>query len=210
MKVFLALILLPVFSMGQEFAEIQLPPPQTSGGMPLLDALRQRHSSREFSAQKPDLQTLSDLLWAANGFNRMQEQKRTAPSSRNNQEIDIYLAMEHGLFLWDAAANKLKPVVNRDIREATGKQDFVKTAGLNLIYVADYARCKDGKTVHQVNASHINAGFIAQNVYLFCTSRGLNTVVRGYFDADLLAKEMELKENQSVILTQTVGFPPGK
>ncbi|HRY33858.1 MAG TPA: SagB/ThcOx family dehydrogenase [Bacteroidales bacterium] len=210
MRFFLALILLPVFSQGQELNEIQLPPPQTSGGIPLMDALRERHSSREFSARKPDLQTLSDLLWAADGFNRPTEQKRTAPSSMNYQEIDIYLAMEDGLYLWDAVTNKLKPVVRRDIREHTGKQDFVKTAGLNLVYVADFARCRDGKTEHQVHASHINSGFIAQNVYLFCASRGLNTVVRAYFDAGLLAKAMGLTENQFVILTQTVGFPPGE
>jgi SagB-type dehydrogenase family enzyme len=185
---------------------IALPAPRTEAGMPLMQALKTRSSTREFSRKDLSLQTLSDLLWAGFGISRA-DGKRTAPSARNMQEIDIYVAKAAGLFRYNAKDNALELIIPEDIREATGKQDFVKTAPINLIYVADLA--KTGKTGDRTDSwVALDTGFIAENVYLFCASEGLATVVRGMFDSEKLAKTMRLKPDQKIILTQTIGYKP--
>ena len=199
-------IILQVSAMSQTNV-IKLPEPKKTGGIPLMDALSKRHSDREFSTEKLSLQTLSDLLWAGYGINRKEDKKRTVPSSMNYQEIDVYCALPDGLFLYDAVQNALIKVVDADLREFTGKQPFVKDAGMNLIYVADYSRIEKEVNEYQYRASYANSAFIAQNVYLFCASDGLATVIRAYFDEPVLAEKMKLKKNCKIILCQTVGYP---
>jgi SagB-type dehydrogenase family enzyme len=193
---------------AQEIKPIKLPQPRTQGGMPLMDALKARKSSRSFSEREIPLDVLSDLLWAAFGINRPEEGKRTAPSSRNWQEIDIYVAMKHGLYLYDAKTNTLEPVLAKDIRALTGTQSFVSKAPINLIFVADFDRMGKASDEDKRFSSAADCGFISQNVYLFCASAGLATVVRGSIDRDTLAKEMKLRPSQRIILAQTVGYPP--
>ena len=205
--VFLTVLLLMFAASAYSQDIIKLPAPQTEGGMPLMQALKERKSGREFSSKKLSQQTLSNLLWAAWGINRPNGH-RTAPSARNLQDIDIYVAMSDGLFLYDAKDNQLKKISNEDIRAATGVQGYVKDAALNLIYVSDLARLKvtDPKAVEFYTGAH--TGFIAQNVYLFCASAGLSTVVRGSVDRDALAKIMKLRPDQKITLAQSVGYPP--
>ncbi len=185
---------------------IQLPKPQTDGGKPLMQALSERKTSREFSTQELPDQVLSNLLWAAFGINRP-DGKRTAPTAMNQQEIDIYVATAKGLFLYDANANALIPVLKEDIRAKTGGQPFVATAPVNLVYVADYAKMTRGSDEDKDFYSAADTGFIAQNVYLFCASEGLATVVRGYVNKPALAKAMNLRPDQKITLAQTVGYP---
>lgn len=187
---------------------ISLPKPRQSGGAPLLEALRMRRSSREFDNRELDLDVLSDLLWAAFGVNRP-DGHRTAPSARNWQEIDIYAALKDGLYLLDPTNWTLKRISAEDIRAATGMQDFVATAPLNLVYVADLSRTDSQDRQEQRFYSALDAGFISQNVYLFCASQGLATVVRGLVDRRALAKLMGLRLQQRVIVAQTVGHPRG-
>jgi SagB-type dehydrogenase family enzyme len=187
---------------------ISLPKPRQSGGAPLLEALRMRRSSREFDNRELDLDVLSDLLWAAFGVNRP-DGHRTAPSARNWQEIDIYAALKDGLYLLDPKNWTLKRILAEDIRAATGMQDFVATAPLNLVYVADLSRTDSQDRQEQRFYSALDAGFISQNVYLFCASQGLATVVRGLVDRRALAKLMGLRLQQRVIVAQTVGHPRG-
>lgn len=189
---FIALGLL--LSLNTFAQDIQLPQPVKTGGMPLMEALNKRSSHREFSSEEIDNQTLSNLLWAAWGYNR--NDRRTAPSSQNKQEMDLYVVKKSGAYLYDAKANKLIQVSNQDLRKSMGKQDFVGTAPLNIIFVAN--KSKGG-------APATDSGFISQNIYLFCASEGLGTVVRGWFDAKEVSKALGLKDNQEVILTQTVG-----
>ena len=183
-----------LFFTTMQAQDITLPQPVKTGGMPLMEALSKRSSSREFSPEKLDNQTLSNLLWAAWGYNR--EDKRTAPTANDRQEIDLYVVMESGAYLYDARANKLIFVTKEDVRANTGKQDFAGTAPLNIVFVAD--KTKEG-------APHTDSGFISQNIYLYCASEGLATVVRGWFDADEVKKALNLNDTQSVVLTQTVG-----
>jgi len=125
----------------------------------------------------------------------------------NWQEIDIYVARKDGLYLYDANKNVLNKILDEDIRGATGGQDFVKDAPINLVFVADYSRMGDSPKESKDFYSATDTGFISQNVYLYCTSEGLRTVVRGWVDREKLGKVMKLKENQKIILAQTVGYP---
>ncbi len=193
--------------MAQELKPILLPQPQTAGGRPLMQVLKDRHSSREFRSDKLPPQVLSNLLWAAFGVNRPDSGKRTAPSAMNRQEIDIYVAMQDGLYVYEAKANALNPVLAQDLRGATGMQPFVKDAPLNLVYVADFAKAGGASSEDQVIYAAAGTGFISQNVYLFCASEGLATVVRASFDRVGLPKLMKLRPDQRIILVQTVGYP---
>ena len=205
--VFVVLNLLPISSWANQQEPIPLPEPDTNGGRPLMQVLKDRRTSREFSGRELSLQVLSDMLWAAFGINRPESGKRTAPSAVNWQEIDIYIALEPGLYLYDAGANVLQPVLGEDIRSATGQQAFVAGAPVNLIFVADYSRM--GSTSEQTKDfySATDTGFISQNVSLFCASEGLVTVVRGLIDRQALAERMDLRPDQKIILAQTVGYP---
>lgn len=186
---------------------LALPPAQQSGGKPLLEALKQRHSAREFSAEELPIEVLSNLLWAAFGVNRPASGGRTAPSAHDWEEIDLYVATAGGLYVYDAGEHLLKKRLDRDIRAQTGMQTFVGEAPLDLVYVADLARMEQASAEEKAQYAGPDAGFIAQNVYLFCASEGLATVVRGMVDRKRLAKLMGLSPHQKIILAQTVGYP---
>jgi SagB-type dehydrogenase family enzyme len=192
---------------AQELKPIQLPPPQTEIGKPLMQALKLRQSSRSFDSKPLPLQELSNLLWAADGINRPESGKRTAPSAVNWQEVDIYVALPEGLFLYEAKTHSLAPVIARDLREATGRQPFVKDAPLNLVYVSDFAKMKNASEDDKMLYGAADVGFVAQNVYLYCASQGLAVVVRAMVDRPTLAKELNLRPEQRIILSQTVGYP---
>jgi SagB-type dehydrogenase family enzyme len=203
----LLLLTLGTATAADEPQPIQLPVPQVDGGMPLMQALKDRHSTREFSTDTLSLQTLSNLLWAAFGINRPENDHRTAPSAMNWQEVDIYVALPGGTYVYDARANQLEPVTAEDVRALTGLQPFVKDAPLNLIYVADYARTKRASEEDRNLYSGADVGFIGQNVYLFCASEGLATVIRGSVEREPLSKALKLRPDQKIILAQTVGYP---
>jgi nitroreductase len=187
---------------------LQLPPPKRSGGMPLLQALDQRCSRREFSTRPLSEQDLSNLLWAAFGLNRS-DGGRTAPSALNAQEIDVYAALAGGLYVYDAKSRALRLIDRCDARRVTGYQDFVDEAPLDLIYVADSAHLRTVPHDQRALFSGACAGAIAQNVYLYCASAGLATVVRAWLDRAALAKALRLGDDQQVLLSQTVGYPAG-
>ena len=185
---------------------IQLPKPQTYGGKPLMQALKDRKTSRKFSSEKLPMKILSNMLWAACGINR-ENGKRTAPTAYNNQETDVYVAMAEGLYLYDAKANILVGVLAGDIRAATGIQSFVKDAPVNLVFVADFAKMGNMSADKKEFYAATNTGFISQNVYLYCASEGLSTVVRGLVDRPVCHAAMKLRPDQKVILAQSVGYP---
>ena len=184
---------------------VRLPEPETEGGRPLMQVLLERKSSRSFSREDIPLQTLSNLLWAAFGINRPDSGKRTAPSAVNRQETDIYVARSDGLYLYDAAEHSMKPVSDADVRGLTGYQAFAADAPLNLIYVADFSRMAGFEKRFY---SAAGAGSISQNVYLFCASEGLATVVRGLVPRPALAAVMKLGPARHIVLAQSVGYPP--
>ncbi len=184
----------------------ELPTPERAGGMPLMSALKLRHSTREYSERLLREQTVSNLLWAAFGINRPSGD-RTAPYWRHIMVIDIYLAMADGVWLYEPKGHALVPYMANDIRAQTGTQDFVATAPLNLIYVAHGERMTDISPADRRLYASVDTGFIGQNVYLFCASEGLVTVFRGAVDYPKLTRTLNLPDQQFVTFAQTVGYP---
>jgi SagB-type dehydrogenase family enzyme len=202
--------ILAVFFTGaaQEGAsDIGLPKPQLDKGRPLMQVLKDRKSSRVFDSKPLSRQDLSNLLWAAFGINRPEKGGRTAPSAMDRQEIDVYVSLAEGLYLYEAKSNSLKKIHGKDIREMTGKQPFVKDAAANVILVADFSRVKHAEQADSKLYAAADAGFISQNIYLYCASEGLATVVRASIDKASLAAAMQLKPQQEIIFAQTVGYP---
>jgi len=197
----------PTITLAQEPKPIQLLTPQPGGGSPLMQLLWKRKSSRQFSPEPLPVEVLSNLLWAGFGINRP-DGKRTAPSAMNCQDIDIYVILPDGLYLCDPKANQLKLILTEDLRGLAGIQTFVKEAPVNLIYVSDYAKMGDKvPDERKILYSGAHAGFISENVYLYCASEGLATVVRAYIDIPALSKVMKLRPDQKIILAQSVGYP---
>jgi nitroreductase len=192
-------------SFAKELQPIQLLKPQAAGGNIVLGLLEKRASSREFSPEPLPVAVLSSLLWAAFGINRP-DGHRTAPSARNRQEIDIYVAAPDGLYLYDPKGSLLKPLVGEDIRGLTGTQPFVRQAAVNLVYVADTSRMGEMASEERALWMGADTGVIVENVYLFCAAEGLATVVRAMIDRPALAKAMKLRPDQIITLSQSVGF----
>jgi nitroreductase len=195
----------PVAAQAPE--RIELPAAQTEGGKPLMQALKARRTTRAFSAEALPQQVLANLLWAAFGVNRPDTGGRTAPSARNWQEIDVYVARQDGLYVYEAGPHALRRVIAQDVRAAIGGQEHSRTAPVTLIYVADDARMGTAGAETRAFYSAADTGFVAQNVYLFCASEGLGTVVFATIDRERLAQAMGLKAGQRITLAQSVGLP---
>jgi len=199
----LLISLLAVFAAGELFAQsIDLPAPQKTGGMPLMEALAKRATVRALDTRVLTPQQLSDLLWAAFGINRP-DGLRTAPSARNWQETDLYLLLPSGAYVYDAAKNRLNQVGAEDIRTAGGGPGSPAI----LLYVADLAKLGSGAIEGKKNTANIDAGYISQNVYLYCASAGLATGFRGSADRPALTAKLKLREDQLIIGAQSVGYP---
>jgi nitroreductase len=181
-------------------APIQLPTPQMTGGMPLMQALAQRQTSRAFADKPLPMQTLSNLLWAAFGVNRSRDVKsglgRTAPSAMNKQEVALYVVLADGAYVYEAEQNKLRPVVAGDVR-AKVAQGAGAHAAVTIIYVADA----------KLDYAQVDAGFIGQNVYLFAASEGVNAWLYALHGADV-ASALKLPEGQKALYGQSVGYRP--
>lgn len=189
--------LLFIGSAGHAFAQNveTLPAPQTTGGMPLMEALNERRSERSFSDRDLDPQTTSDLLWAAFGINRPGDGKRTAPTASNKQNIYIYVLRPDGAWMYDAKTNSLKQVVKDDLRYML-LQSSARNAPFTLLYVAQ----------DDANA-RMHAGSLYQNVGLYCASAGLNNTVRMSIDARSLGQALKLTDGNEVLISQSVGYP---
>lgn len=192
---------------GSAFAQnVDLPAPQKSGGMPLMDALAKRATARAFDpARELSQQQLSDLLWASWGVNRP-DGRRTAPSASNHQEADVYVLLKSGTFIYNAPSNRLDLVSTNDERAAGGSQAFVKDAPVTLVFVADLSKMGKGSDDGKLRTANIDVGYISQNTYLYCASEGLATGVRGSVDRATLAPKLNLRTNQVIIVAQSVGY----
>ena len=186
---------------------IKLPAPRTDGGLPLMQTLMKRRSIRAYSDRPLEQPVLSDLLWAAFGINRPESGDRTAPSWRHSIETDIYVCRVDGVFLYEPKAHELRRVLDADKRKATSSMVFAATAPAVLVYAADLPRMAKAPRDEQVLNAHVDSAMIGQNVYLFCASAGLGTVILGSIDRAGLPKRMSLREGQIVTFAQTVGYP---
>lgn len=191
---------------GEAAPSLALPAADRHGGMPLMAALAARRSSRAFASTGLPLPVLSTLLWAAYGVNRA-DGGRTAPSAINAQEVDVYVALADGAYLYNAAQHRLTLVAGVDLRRVTGYQDFVDEAPLDLVYVADHTRMRLVPASQREAYAYVAAGAIAQNVYLYAAANRLATVIRAWIDRDAIADALGLTHDQQVLLSQTVGYP---
>lgn len=185
----------------------KLPVPEMHGGLPLMEALARRQSTRAFKNEPLSQQMLANLLWAAFGINRAEGEDRTAPSWRHSKETDIYVATANGVSVYDAKGNSLHRVLQGDVRKKTSSMVFVGEAPAVLIYVADRGRMAQAPAEEQLLNAHVDSGIIAQNVYLFAASAGLGTVVLGSVNRAALAQTLGLRPDQIVTFSQPVGYP---
>ena len=202
----------PAFAQGLK--PIELPKPQLKGGKPLMQALKDRRSGRAYRDERLPLQVFSNLLWAACGINRPDSGRRTAPSGGNLQDVDVYVATADGVSVYDAKSHTLNPVLAEDIRSLSGRQQRpppLEEAPANLIYVTDLSKKFRTTTAEQsLLLRFAHTGFISQNVFLYCASEGLATVVRFWFDKPALEKKIGLRPDQYITLVQSVGYPRKK
>ena len=194
------LIALPLLAAPKD-SVLKLPGPQTDIGKPIMTVLKERHSSRVYDTKPLSMQDLSNLLWAGFGINRPETGGRTAPSAVNRQEIDLYVALAKGIYRYEAKENILRLVVAGDLREMTGTQPFVKGAPCDIIFVVDRSREGNGRSWAEADAA-----FISENIYLYCASQGLATVIRASVDQQELGQAMKLAPTQEVIFGQSVGY----
>ena len=208
---------IPSAAPTQDLQPITLLKPQTDGGKSVLAALQQRRTDRSIAADKLPPQMLSNLLWAAFGVNREKgsfgKAGRTAPSASNSQEIDLYVALPEGVYLYEAIPHRLEPVVAGDFRALSGR-GAAATAPVNIFYVVDLTRyVLEGNPDRKINDPEIQksyyycaVGLIAQNVYLFAASQGL---AAWFHNCDKIStpKEFKLRPDQRVLFAQTVGYP---
>ena len=188
---------------------VDLPKPVITGGRPLMQTLALRRSEREFMPQPLSYQTMSNLLWAACGVNRPGATRgRTAPSAVNAQEIDIFVVLPNGAYCYEPFSHSLQRIVSKDIRRTTGCQDFVEHAPVNLVYAADYLRMRLVPERQRESYASATAGSIAQNVYLFCASEGLATVLRAWIPKASLRESLALSQEQHVLFSQSLGYAP--
>lgn len=185
--------------------DIKLPEPEKKGGMTLNEALMSRKTNRTFDSKELSLQEISNLLWAANGINRM-DGKRTAPSARNAQEIDVYVAMKSGLYRYEANDNALRIISTKDQRhQMSQRPQMIEEAPIALIFYANYDKMKNFDDASKEFYGATDAGFVSQNVYLYCAAHNLNTVVMGYIDRDAIRQMIDV--DGKAILVQPVGYP---
>ena len=206
-------------SQAQELEPITFPKPEKEGGKSVLASLRDRRTIRDIAPDPLPPQTLSNLLWAAFGVNRsemglMGKAGRTAASASNSQEIDLYVALPQGVYLYEAVPHRLAPIAAGDFRARSNRRAAV-TAPVNIFYVVDLTRYVVGKgqpDPHiadpeiQKSYYYVATGLIAANVYLFAASHGLAAWFHNC-DRENTVKEFRLRPEQHVLFAQTVGFP---
>lgn len=198
---------------AMKLTTIKLAAPKLDKGIPLMQALSKRASTRTITDAKLTDQQLSEILWAADGVNRP-DGHRTAPSAIAKYPVDIYAVLPEGVYLYDVAKHALNPIAEGDFRKQAGRQDFVYIAPLNLVYVADFDKfkvgAKPGSTMSEemmMTWAAVEAGAQVQNVYLYCASEGLGAVIRGSVDGPAFLKVINARPSQKVICAQTVGHP---
>lgn len=206
------LLLLPFFFSVVAFAQkpndLKLNAPNKTGGKPIMETLAARHSDREFDSKELSLQDLSDLLWAANGINRP-DGRRTAPSAMNKQDVDVYVLLKNGAYLYDATTNTLKGIANGDHRALINPRPKGDsgTPPVGLVLVSDISKFAGFGEKPAFQMAALDAGIVSQNINLFCSGKGFVTVPRMSMDNDGLKKVLNLTDDQIPMLNNPVGFP---
>jgi len=213
LALFGVLAAVPMTNLGQaqELTTIKLLEPNTERGLPVMKALSVRASAREWSDRKMELQDMSDLLWAANGINRP-DKKRTASSAMNAQDVDIYVFVKAGAYLYDAAAHALVPVLAGDhIAEIMMTRPGAPSGPqsqppVQIVLVSDISRFRMGETAQKLEWAALDTGIVSQNIALFCAATGLGTRPRASLAKDTIKELLKLSDTQYPMLNHPVGY----
>lgn len=201
----ISLLLTSAFLSAQQIKPITLKAPNKDKGSSIMNALANRKSINEYSDKKLSIEDLSDLLWAANGINRPDENKRTSASAMNRQDVLIYTFATDGVHLYDANTHELKPIVQGDHRKLFGERG---TSPLIILLVTDIAKFGDTGTEElRKEWGAIDIGLVSQNIALFCSGNGLGTRPRASMDRDGIKELLKLTEHQLPMLNHPVGYP---
>jgi len=206
--IFLFILIINITAFSQAPKIITLNEPDTTRGSNTMKAFADRASQKDYDTTDLSLQDLSDLIWAANGFNRTDTQKRTAPSAINAQDIDIYAFMKNGVYLYNAFDNDLELVVEGDYRDIiAGQQHWVKEAPVICVLISDISKFKHGTHEQQLTWAAFDAGIVSQNISIYCASVGLATRPRASMDNEKIIKTLNLKDSQYPMLNNPVAYP---
>jgi len=210
MKNFIALIILTIMSgtiVAQDLEKVILNPPDLTKGLPVMEALSQRASASEFDDTMLSRRDLSDLVWAANGINRPEKGKRTAPSAYNSQDVDVYVIMKSGAYVYDAGKHILEPVAQGDHRAAVaGAQEDFANAAVFCVFVSDISRFQYGDDDQKMVWAAEDAAIVSQNVSVFCAATGLLTRPRASMDREKLTEVLNLNGSQHMMLNNPVSY----
>ncbi|MGA2824461.1 MAG: SagB/ThcOx family dehydrogenase [Bacteroidales bacterium] len=186
---------------------IILNPPDKTRGFSVMKALSLRASAKDFDTTSLKLQDISDLLWAANGINRPEIGKRTAPSAMNAQDIDVYTFMKSGVYLYNAKKNCLDFIVDGDHRALiAGKQENFARAPIICLLVSDISRFPSGEDTLKLVWAAEDAGIVSQNISIFCASVGFDTRPRASMDQQKLREILRLRDSQHLMLNNPVAY----
>ena len=206
MKCIITYLFLLTFNLLAQ-STIVLSPPDLTRGLPVMKALSLRASERDFDTSSLRLRDLSDLLWAANGVNRPESGKRTAPSAINAQDIDVYVCMKSGMYLYNANNHLLNLVVSGDYRKlVAGSQEEVSKAPVMCLLISDISKFSRGDDSKKLVWAAQDAGIVSQNISVFCASVGLATVPRATMDFQKLREVLKLKDSQHLMLNNPVSY----
>lgn len=196
---------------AQNTKDIQLLAPNKDKGVSIMKSLAQRQSHRKCADKELSTADLSDLLWAANGINRPDDNKRTAPSALNRQDIDVYVISKTGAYKYIAAENRLQLITEGDHRDAVASgQDFVNQFPVSLVLVSELSKLGDAKNERTRMTAAMDAGYVSQNICLFCAGNGLVTVPRATMNSTELKKILKLGDTALPLLNNPVGYPKEK
>jgi hypothetical protein len=173
-------------------------------GVTLYHAIQTRRSSRAFVDRPLEQREISELLWAAYGVTDS-EGRRTAPTARGCNELNIYLFTHEGVWKYEPLSHSLSPMLKGDHRKVTGLHDFVALASINIVYTADLTIAAEGPRERQIAWASIAVGAMSQNASLWANSHNLLAVVRGAFEAQPIADLLQLPQSEPIILTQSIG-----
>jgi len=195
----------PIFA--QETKNIVLNKPDTTKGLPVMKAFASRASATKWDTAALKLQDLSDLLWATDGINRISNGKRTAPSAMNAQDVDVYVFLKSGAYLYDATKNTLNLIAAGDNRKlCEGKQGFTDTPPVFLVLISDISRFKAGTDSTKIILAAEDAGIVSENISVYCAGVGLSTRPRDTMDDKKLSDLLKLKTSQHLMLNNPVSY----
>ena len=149
------------------------------------------------------------MLWAANGINRPEEKKYTASSAMNAHDVDVYVVMKGGTYVYDADTHALNLVLSGDVRSETLRAPPSAEASeppVQLVLVSNSTGFRTGSPELKYEWGALDAGIVSQNISLFCAATGLKTRPRASMNKDRVREVLQLSDAHFVFLNHPAGY----